>query len=72
MAQRTTPVTRTKMPSAKTPADWHVTTVRLDDDEYRRLRKYISLHEAKTGERLTHQNLFKTALFDHLTKHGGD
>ena len=53
MAQRTTPVTRTKMPSAKTPADWHVTTVRLDDDEYRRLRKYISLHEARTGERLT-------------------
>jgi hypothetical protein len=72
MARRTPPASKAKAAPAKANGKHHVTTVRLDDDEYRRLRKYIALHEARTGERLTHQNLFKDALFEHLTKHGGD
>ena len=50
----------------------HTTTTRLDDATYRRLRHFVTTKEQKTGERLTHQEIFTQALAEYLKANGGD
>lgn len=66
MARKATAAAKAATATPAPNGEWHVTTIRLTGDEYRQLRKYIALHEARTGERLTHQSLFKSALFDRI------
>jgi hypothetical protein len=50
--------------------DVHALSVRLDHALYRRLRRFATGHEARTGERITHQAILETALADYLERHG--
>ena len=44
----------------------HTLSLRLTDDQYRRLRRYVIGHEDRTGQRMTHQAVLEAALADYL------
>ena len=49
----------------------HTLSLRLTSEQYRRLRKFVTTHEDKTDQRLTHQAVLETALADYLDRHQG-
>jgi hypothetical protein len=49
--------------------DVHALSVRLDHTQYRRLRRFATGHEARTGERITHQAILQNALAEYLERH---
>ena len=71
MARRTTQKT-TAPPQKGEAEELHTTTVRLNGERYRSLRLYITTHEQRTGERVTHQKFFERAMDEYLSKNGGD
>ena len=44
----------------------HSLTVRLTAEQYRRLRRFVTAYEDRTGRRMTHQSVFEAALRDYL------
>jgi hypothetical protein len=49
----------------------HTLSLRLTSEQSRRLRKFVTTHEDKTDQRLTHQAVLETALADYLDRHQG-
>ena len=50
--------------------DIRALSVRLDDELYRRLRRFVTRHEDQTGQRVTHQAILEIALAEYLTRNG--
>jgi hypothetical protein len=48
----------------------HTLSLRLTGEQYRRLRRYVTAHEDRTGQRITHQAVLETALGEYLDRHG--
>ena len=46
----------------------HAVSVRLDDEQYRRLRRFVTAHEDQTGQRMTHQAILEIALAEYLER----
>ena len=44
----------------------HTLSLRLTDEQYRRLRRFVTGHEDRTGQRITHQAVLEAALADYL------
>ncbi len=49
----------------------HTLSLRLTAAQYRRLRRFVTGHEDRTGRRITHQAVLEAALADYLDRHGG-
>jgi hypothetical protein len=49
----------------------HTLSLRLTAEQYRRLRRFVTGHEDRTGQRITHQALLETALADYLDRNNG-
>jgi hypothetical protein len=49
----------------------HTLGLRLTAEQYRRLRRFVTGHEDRTGQRITHQALLETALADYLDRNNG-
>ena len=41
-------------------------SLRLDNEQYRRLRQFVINHEDQTGQRITHQTILEIALTEYL------
>jgi hypothetical protein len=50
--------------------DIRTLSVRMDDELYRRLRRFVTRHEDQTGQRVTHQAILEIALAEYLTRNG--
>jgi hypothetical protein len=50
--------------------DIRALSVRLDDEQYRRLRRFVTRHEDQTGQRVTHQAILEVALAEYLERNG--
>ena len=48
----------------------HTLSLRLTGEQYRRLRRFVTGHEDRTGQRITHQAVLETALGDYLERNG--
>jgi hypothetical protein len=48
----------------------HTLSLRLTGEQYRRLRRFVTGHEDRTGQRITHQAVLEAALGEYLDKHG--
>jgi hypothetical protein len=48
----------------------HAVSLRLDDAQYRRLRRFVTNHEDQTGQRVTHQAILEMALAEYLERNG--
>ncbi len=48
----------------------HTLSLRLTGEQYRRLRRFVTAHEDRTGQRITHQAVLETALAEYLDRHG--
>jgi hypothetical protein len=48
----------------------HTLSLRLTGEQYRRLRRFVTGHEDRTGQRITHQAVLETALGEYLDRHG--
>ena len=46
----------------------HTLSLRLTTRQYRRLRRFVTGHEDRTGRRITHQAVLETALQEYLDK----
>ena len=46
----------------------HAVSLRLDDAQYRRLRRFVTCHEDQTGQRVTHQAILEMALIEYLER----
>ena len=46
----------------------HTLSLRLTADQYRRLRRFVTGHEDRTGRRVTHQAVLEAALADYLSR----
>ena len=46
----------------------HTLSLRLTGEQYRRLRRFVTGHEDRTDQRITHQAVLETALDDYLDK----
>ena len=49
----------------------HTLSLRLTEDQYRRLRRYVASQEDRTGRRMTHQAIIEAALAEWLGRQGG-
>ena len=49
----------------------HTLSLRLTSEQYRRLRKFVTSHEDRTDQRITHQAVLEAALADYLDRHRG-
>jgi hypothetical protein len=49
----------------------HTLSLRLTSEQYRRLRKFVTTHEDRTDQRITHQAVLEAALGDYLDRHRG-
>jgi hypothetical protein len=49
----------------------HTLSLRLTSEQYRRLRKFVTTHEDRTDQRITHQAVLEAALTDYLDRHRG-
>ena len=47
---------------------FHALSVRLDNEQYRRLRRYVTGHEDRTSQRVTHQAILEIALAEYLER----
>lgn len=54
------------LPAREQHAYVHTLSLRLTGEEYRRLRRFVTGHEDRTGQRITHQAVLETALGDYL------
>ena len=45
-------------------------SVRLDNEQYRRLRRFVTNHEDRTSQRVTHQAILEIALAEYLERNG--
>lgn len=48
----------------------HTLSLRLTGEQYRQLRRFVTGHEDRTGQRITHQAVLEAALADYLDKRG--
>ena len=62
---------RSAVPAAEQRAYVHTLSLRLTGEQYRRLRRFVTTHEDRTDQRITHQAVLETALADYLERHGG-
>ena len=46
----------------------HTLSLRLTGEQYRRLRRFVTGHEDRTGQRITHQAVLEAALTDYLDR----
>ncbi len=46
----------------------HTLSLRLTAEQYRQLRRFVTTHEDKTHERITHQAVLETALADYIDR----
>ena len=44
----------------------HTLSLRLTAEQYRRLRRFVTAHEDRTGRRVTHQAVLEAALSEYL------
>ncbi len=49
----------------------HTLSLRLTSEQYRRLRRFVTGHEDRTGKRVTHQAVLEAALGEYLDLNGG-
>jgi len=49
----------------------HTLSLRLTSEQYRRLRRYVTTHEDRTNQRITHQWVLETALAQYLDRNRG-
>lgn len=49
----------------------HTLSLRLTSEQYRRLRRFVTTHEDRTNQRITHQAVLEAALADYLDRHRG-
>jgi hypothetical protein len=49
----------------------HTLSLRLTAEQYRQLRRFVTDHENRTDQRLTHQAVLEAALADYLSKNEG-
>jgi hypothetical protein len=54
------------LPTQEQHAYVHTLSLRLTGEEYRRLRRFVTGHEDRTGRRITHQAVLETALVEYL------
>jgi hypothetical protein len=54
--------------SADKRAYIHSLSLRLTDEQYRRLRRFVTGHEDRTGQRITHQAVLEAALAYYLDR----
>ena len=47
----------------------HTLSLRLTGEHYRRLRRFVTGHEERTGQRITHQAVLEAALSEYLDRH---
>jgi hypothetical protein len=47
----------------------HTLSLRLTSGQYRRLRRFVTTHEDRTNQRITHQSVLEAALADYLERH---
>jgi len=47
----------------------HTLSVRLTNNQYRRLRRFVAHEEDKVGRRITHQTVLEMALREFLDRH---
>ena len=48
----------------------HTLSLRLTGEQYRRLRRFVTGHEERTEQRITHQAVLEAALGDYLGRQG--
>lgn len=58
----------TGIQSLETRAYVHTLSLRLTGEQYRRLRRFVTGHEDRTGQRITHQAVLEAALGEYLDK----
>jgi hypothetical protein len=58
------------IPAVENHAYVHTLSLRLTGEQYRRLRRFVTGHEDRTGQRITHQAVLETALGEYLDRHG--
>jgi hypothetical protein len=46
----------------------HTLSLRLTDEQYRQLRRFVTGHENRTGQRITHQAVLEAALANYLSR----
>ena len=46
----------------------HTLSLRLTDEQYRKLRRFVIGHEERTGQRITHQAVLEAALANYLDR----
>ena len=47
----------------------HMLSLRLTGEQYRQLRRFVTGHEERTDQRITHQAVLEAALGDYLDRH---
>ena len=52
----------------KQRGEFRALSVRLENDRYRRLRRFVTSHENRTSQRVTHQAIFEIALAEYLER----
>jgi hypothetical protein len=57
------------LPTLENHAYIHTLSLRLTGEHYRRLRRFVTGHEERTGQRITHQAVLEAALSDYLDRH---
>jgi len=56
------------LPAVEKQAYVHTLSLRLTADQYRRLRRFVTGYEDRTGQRITHQAVLETALAAYLDR----
>ena len=59
------------LPGLEKRAYVHTLSLRLTSEQYRRLRKFVTTHEDRTDQRVTHHAVLEAALADYLDRHRG-
>ncbi len=49
--------------------DVRALSLRLSEEQYRRLRRFVTSHEDQTGQRVTHQAVLEMALAEYLERY---
>jgi hypothetical protein len=57
-----------ELEAPRTRTDVRSLSFRLDDERYRRLRRFVISHEDQTGQRITHQAILEIALAEYLER----
>jgi hypothetical protein len=65
----TSAVTTDSLPGVDKRAYVHTLSLRLTSEQYRRLRRFVTTHENRTDQRITHQAVLEAALAEYLDRH---